>query len=172
MQYRSHDFSFILFTGSPSILQQSAITNCRNSLHLKKNFTGKTAAALLSDTLTKFITTVDTVPYRTEVQEWAGSLMTSYLDAEVGIVGAVAVVPQKSIRLIGLEPDVEFFVPIASVKAVVQLADVITDPRMSVKRQPLITVRQQRNSWRRRCGGHIVHFTLIGWTNIMNRIFH
>jgi len=43
----------------------------------------------------------------------------SYLDADVNIIGVVAVVPQQSIRLISLEPDVEFLVPIPMVITVV-----------------------------------------------------
>jgi len=70
----------------------------------------------------------------------------------MNVIGIIAVVPQQSIRLISLEPDVEFLVPIPTVKTVVQFADVKNDPRMSVKHQPLITIRQHRRTWWRRCG--------------------
>jgi len=52
----------------------------------------------------------------------------SHLDVEVNITGNVAVIPQQAIRLIRLESDMEFLVLIATMKTVVQSANVIHDP--------------------------------------------
>jgi len=74
----------------------------------------------------------------------------AYLEADVKVVGVVAVEQQQSVRLVRLEPDVEFFVLIATVITVVQSTDVVHEPRTSVEDEPSVSARRHRRSGRRR----------------------
>ena len=73
----------------------------------------------------------------------------------MNITGVVPVVPQQSIWLISLEPDVEFLVLIPTVITVVHFADVIHDPRTPVEHEPLVAVRQHRSTRWRRCNSRV-----------------
>jgi len=77
--------------------------------------------------------------------------MATYTEADVNVVCAVSIEPQQTVRLVSLEPDVEFFVPVATVITVVQLTDVVHNPRGSVEAQPAFPRWRHRRRRGRGC---------------------
>jgi len=72
------------------------------------------------------------------------SFFTSDLDTKLHVVRAISRIPQQSLRLICLKSYVERLAGILSEIGVGQVGEVVSDPRVAVKDEPLLVAGGQR----------------------------